>query len=45
VETRTQLRAERNWKLGDSIRSQLEELGVTLEDTPSGTQWRFKGPH
>ncbi|MQF48664.1 cysteine--tRNA ligase [SAR202 cluster bacterium AC-647-N09_OGT_505m] len=45
VETRTQLRAERNWQLGDSIRSQLEELGVTLEDTPSGTQWRFKSPH
>ncbi|MFH1559994.1 MAG: cysteine--tRNA ligase, partial [Chloroflexota bacterium] len=44
VETRTQLRAERNWKLGDSIRSQLEELGVILEDTPSGTQWRFKNP-
>ena len=45
VETRNQLRAERNWKLGDSIRSQLEELGVTLEDTASGTQWRFKNPH
>jgi len=45
VETRTRLRAERNWKLGDSIRAQLEELGVTLEDTPSGTQWRFKSPH
>ncbi len=45
VETRNQLRAERNWELGDSIRSQLEELGVTLEDTASGTQWRFKSPH
>ena len=45
VETRNQLRAERNWSLGDSIRSHLEELGVTLEDTSSGTQWRFKSPH
>ena len=45
VDTRSQLRSERNWKLGDSIRSQLEELGVTLEDTPGGTQWRFKNPN
>jgi cysteinyl-tRNA synthetase len=45
VDTRSQLRAERNWKLGDSIRSQLEELGVTLEDTPGATQWRFKNPN
>jgi cysteinyl-tRNA synthetase len=45
VETRTQLRAERNWKLADLIRSQLEELGVVLEDTSGGTQWRFRGPH
>ncbi|MBI2855810.1 MAG: cysteine--tRNA ligase [Chloroflexi bacterium] len=43
VETRTQLRAERNWKLADSIRTRLEELGVSLEDTAQGTQWRFKG--
>jgi len=44
VETRTQLRAERNFQMGDSIRNQLEELGVTLEDTPDGTKWRFKSP-
>jgi cysteinyl-tRNA synthetase len=45
VQTRNQLRAERNWSMGDSIRTQLEELGVTLEDTSNGTQWRFKSPH
>ena len=44
VETRTQLRAERNWKLADSIRDRLEGLGVALEDAAGGTQWRFKGP-
>ena len=42
VETRSRLRAERNFQLGDSIRDQLDELGVTLEDTPDGTTWRFK---
>jgi cysteinyl-tRNA synthetase len=43
VETRTQLRAERNFQMGDSIRNQLEELGVILEDSADGTKWRFKG--
>ena len=42
VETRDRLRAERSFQLGDSIRSRLDELGVTLEDTPDGTKWRFK---
>ena len=44
VETRSQLRAERNWTLADSIRDRLEELGVSLEDSADGTQWRFRGP-
>ncbi len=43
VETRAQLRAERNWKMADSIRDRLEELGVSLEDSADGTQWRFRG--
>ena len=42
VQTRERLRAERNFQLGDSIRTQLDELGVSLEDTPDGTKWRFK---
>ncbi len=42
VETRDRLRAERNYSLGDSIRARLDELGVTLEDTPDGAKWRFK---
>ena len=44
VETRSQLRAERNWALADSIRDRLEALGVVLEDSAAGTQWRFRGP-
>ena len=41
VETRSRLRSERNWNLADQIRSQLEALGVVIEDTGNGTQWRF----
>jgi cysteinyl-tRNA synthetase len=43
VETRTKLRGERNFQIGDSIRIQLEELGVILEDSADGTKWRFSG--
>ena len=42
VATRDRLRAERNYALGDSIRARLDELGVTLEDSPDGAKWRFK---
>ena len=44
VETRSRLRSERNWALADSIRDRLEELGVVLEDSAAGTQWRYRGP-
>ena len=41
VDTRSRLRSERNWDLADQIRSQLEALGVVIEDTANGTLWRF----
>ena len=40
VDTRLELRAAKQYELADSIRSQLAELGVTLEDTASGSEWR-----
>ncbi len=41
LEVRTRLRAERRWELADLIRERLGELGVIVEDTPSGTTWRW----
>jgi cysteinyl-tRNA synthetase len=41
VEVRQDLRAAKQWAAADKIRNQLSELGVTLEDTPEGTVWRF----
>ena len=41
VEVRSELRAQRQWDLADRIRDRLAELGVILEDTPEGTEWRF----
>ena len=41
VDVRTELRAARQFQLSDGIRDRLSELGVTLEDGPEGTVWRF----
>ncbi len=39
VDARSRLRALKRWDEADRIRSGLEELGVTLRDSPSGTTW------
>lgn len=36
---RQQLRQEKQWALADQIRDQLADLGVTVEDTASGSTW------
>ncbi len=41
---RGELRKARQWALADKIRDQLEELGVTLEDTSGGTIWKRRQP-
>lgn len=42
VDTRFKLRTAKQWGLADEIRSRLAELGITLEDTPQGTVWKYK---
>jgi cysteinyl-tRNA synthetase len=39
---RDDLRQNRQWQLADKIRKGLADLGVTLEDTPQGTRWKYK---
>jgi cysteinyl-tRNA synthetase len=41
VEIRRDLRAAKQYQLADQIRARLGDLGVTLEDSPSGTTWRI----
>lgn len=41
LELRESLRAARMFDLADLARSRLEELGVVVEDTPSGPRWRW----
>jgi cysteinyl-tRNA synthetase len=40
VEVRTELRAAKHYQLADLVRKRLTDLGVTLEDSASGTTWR-----
>ncbi len=42
IETRAGLRKEKQFALADNLRDRLAELGVVLEDTPRGTEWRFE---
>jgi cysteinyl-tRNA synthetase len=42
VETRTDLRAAKQWALADKLRDRLAELGVTVEDSREGSTWRFQ---
>ncbi len=42
VEVRSQLRKERQFAMADSVRAGLLGMGVVLEDTPTGTTWRFQ---
>ncbi len=39
---RDDLRQDRQWQLADKIRKGLADLGVTLEDTPEGTRWKYR---
>jgi cysteinyl-tRNA synthetase len=41
VDVRTELRAARQFDIADSIRDRLSDLGVTIEDSPDGTEWRL----
>lgn len=40
IEIRLELRQAKQWELADMIRDRLEDMGVSLEDTPQGTTWR-----
>ena len=41
IRIREELRTARQWELADKIRDELANLGVMLEDTPTGTEWRM----
>ena len=42
MEVRSELRTAKQFGLADRIRKRLAEMGVTLTDTDSGTEWKSK---
>jgi cysteinyl-tRNA synthetase len=40
IQVRDELRSIRQYALADRIRDRLHDLGIDLEDTSQGTQWR-----
>jgi hypothetical protein len=40
IALRSGARETKNWALADEIRDRLSEMGIILEDNPSGTTWR-----
>jgi cysteinyl-tRNA synthetase len=41
LDVRLDLRKAKQWALADKIREDLKALGVLIEDTPQGSQWRI----
>jgi cysteinyl-tRNA synthetase len=42
IKTRFDLRQAKQYKLADEIRAKLSDLGILLDDTPTGTVWRAR---
>jgi len=42
VEQRDAARSRKDWKEADRLREELRTMGVTVEDTPAGSRWRWE---
>jgi cysteinyl-tRNA synthetase len=45
LEQRAQARARKDWAAADSVRDQLKNAGVQVEDTPAGPRWTVGEQH
>jgi cysteinyl-tRNA synthetase len=45
IQQRQEARARRDFTAADAIRDGLAEIGIVLEDTPSGARWSMKERH
>ena len=41
IEARTTARANKDWAASDTLRDELDQAGVILMDSPTGTTWRL----
>jgi len=44
VDLRQEMRDRKDWEIADEIRDRLQELGLSIEDTPEGPKWRARKP-
>ena len=42
ISDRTQARADKDWDLADTLRGELDDMGVVLMDGSNGTNWRIR---
>ena len=42
VDLRQEMRHRKDWETTDRIRDRLQELGLSIEDTPEGPKWRAR---
>ena len=42
IDERNKARKDKNWARADECRNELTQMGVVLEDTPQGTEWKIK---
>ena len=42
INDRNRARKNKDWARADKCRDELTQMGVILEDTPEGTEWKIK---
>jgi len=43
IDIRNDSRLRKDWVMADKVRDRLHEIEIELQDTPSGTNWKWKG--
>ena len=43
IDIRNDSRLRKDWVMADKVRDRLHEVGIELRDTPSGTNWEWRG--
>ena len=42
IADRNSARQSKNWEEADRCRDDLTQMGILIEDTPNGTEWKLK---